>query len=207
MILSHLGRAPRIHASAWVAPTATVCGDVTIGPDCRVMHGATVVAEGGAITMGERCIVMQNAALRASARHSLAIGSFCLVGPGAHVVGCVLEDEVFIATGAAVFHGARVERGSEVRVHAVVHLRTRLPAGTTVPIAWVAVGDPAEVLPPQEHDAIWRAQEPLEFPLAVYGVPRAEADMRTITARVAEALAAHREDEVIARGGTDTHGD
>jgi carbonic anhydrase/acetyltransferase-like protein (isoleucine patch superfamily) len=61
------------------------------------------------------------------------------------VTGAELEDEVFIATGAAIFHGAHLGRGSEVRVHGTVHLRTRLEPGATVPIGWVAVGDPARI--------------------------------------------------------------
>ncbi len=102
------------------------------------MFGAQVIAEGGAISIGRECIVMENAVLRSTARHSLAIGNNCLVGPNSHVVGCSVEDEVFIATGAAVFHAARLGKGSEVRINAVVHLNTHVAPGETVPIGWVA---------------------------------------------------------------------
>jgi hypothetical protein len=85
----------------------------------------------------------------------------------------------------------------EVRVNGVVHLKTNLAAGTIVPIGWVAVGDPATVLPPDQHDKIWTVQEPLNFPLTAYGIDRSEADMVKITRRVAEALASHAEDEVV----------
>jgi len=111
-----------------------------------------------------------------------------------HVVGCRIEDEVFIATGAAIFHGAQLGKGSEIRVNAVVHLKTRLPAGSIVPIGWVAVGDPAEILPPDRHERIWAIQKPLNFPLTVYGIDRDEADMVKITRRLSAALASHRED-------------
>jgi len=195
MIITHLGRSPRIDPTAYVAPNAVVCGDVSIGPDCRILFGAQIIAEGGSIEMGRECIVMENAVLRAGARHSLAIGNNCLIGPNAHVVGCRIEDEVFIATGAAIFHGAHLGKGSEIRVNAVVHLKTRLPAGTTVPIGWVAVGDPASILPAGEHERIWAIQKPLNFPLTVYGFERKEADMVKITRRLAANLASHREDE------------
>jgi carbonic anhydrase/acetyltransferase-like protein (isoleucine patch superfamily) len=142
MIITHLGKTPRIAASAYVAPNAVICGDVVIGNNCRVMFGAQLIAEGGAIAIGDECIVMENAVLRSNARHSLTIGNNCLIGPNAHVVGCSIEDQVFIATGAAVFHGAVLGRGSEVRVNAVVHLKTNLPAGATVPIGWVAAAIP-----------------------------------------------------------------
>lgn len=198
MIVTHLGKTPRIAASAYVAPNAVVCGDVTIGENCRIMFGAQVIAEGGAIAIGDECIVMENAVLRSNARHSLSIGSNCLIGPNAHVVGCRIEDQVFVATGATIFHGAVLGRGSEVRVNAVVHLKTSLPPGATVPIGWVAVGDPATILPPDQHDKIWAIQKPLNFPLTVYGFDRSEADMAKITRRVAEALAAHANDEIVA---------
>jgi carbonic anhydrase/acetyltransferase-like protein (isoleucine patch superfamily) len=197
MIVTHLGKTPRIAASAYVAPNAIVCGDVTIGEICRVMFGAQVIAEGGTIAIGDECIVMENAVLRSNARHALSIGNNCLVGPNAHVVGCRIEDQVFIATGAAIFHGAALGRGSEVRVNAVVHLKTNLPPGATVPIGWVAVGDPAAILPPDQHDKIWAIQKPLNFPLTVYGLDRSEADMVKITRRVAEALAGHADDEIV----------
>jgi len=195
MIITHLGRSPRIDPTAYVAPNAVVCGDVSIGPDCRILFGAQIIAEGGSIEMGRECIVMENAVLRADARHSLAIGNNCLIGPNAHVVGCRIEDEVFIATGAAIFHAAHLGKGSEIRVNAVVLLKTRLPAGTTVPIGWVAVGDPASILPAGEHERIWAIQKPLNFPLTVYGFEREEADMVKITRRLAANLASHREDE------------
>jgi len=169
---------------------------VSIGPDCRILFGAQIIAEGGSIEIGRECIVMENAVLRAGARHSLAIGNNCLIGPNAHVVGCKIEDEVFIATGAAIFHAARLGKGSEIRVNAVVHLKTHLPAGATVPIGWVAVGDPARILPPDQHERIWAVQAPLNFPLTVYGFEREEADMVKITRRLAANLASHREDEV-----------
>ena len=196
MIVSHERKTPEIDPSAYVAPNALACGDVRIGPDCRIMFGAQVIAEGGSIVLGRECIVMENAVLRATARHALSMGDNCLVGPNAHVVGCDVEDQVFIATGAAVFHGARLGKGSEVRVNGVVHLRTALPPGAVVPIGWVAVGDPATILPPDQHEQIWAIQRPLDFPLTVYGLAREEADMVKITRRVAASLAAHREDEV-----------
>lgn len=159
------------------------------------MFGAQVIAEGGAISIGRECIVMENAVLRSTGRHPLVIGNNCLVGPNAHMVGCTVEDEVFIATGAAVFHSARLGKGSEVRINAVVHLKTHVAPGETVPIGWVAVGSPAQILPPGEHERIWEIQEPLNFPLAVYGFERSEATMEKITRRLSEALGSHVSDE------------
>jgi carbonic anhydrase/acetyltransferase-like protein (isoleucine patch superfamily) len=204
MIIEHLGKSPRIPETAFVAPTATVCGQVSLGPGACVLHGATVVAEGGHLEIGRNSIVMQNAVVRSTARHSTRIGASCLVGPGAHVVGCTLEEAVFVATGAAVFHGAHLGTRSEVRINGVVHLRTRLQPDTTVPIGWVAVGDPAAVLPPDEHEEIWVRQEPLNFPLAVYGIERAapgKTNLPEITAALAEMYRRHREDRTLGDSG------
>jgi len=158
------------------------------------MFGAQVIAESGSIHIGRECIVMENAVLRSSAAHPLTIGRNCLVGPNAHVVGSTIEAEVFLATGSAVFHGSHLGAGSEVRVNGVVHLKTRLPPGTTVPIGWVAVGDPAQLFAASEHDAIWKIQEPLNFPLTVYGFDRGDATMTRITQRLSETLASYLAD-------------
>ena len=135
MLVEHAGKRPQIDPSAWIAPDATICGDVAIGAGSRVLHGARMIGEsGGSIRIGRYCIIMENAVVRSSPRHACSIGDYCLVGPNAHVTGAQLEDEVFIATSAAIFHGAHLGRGSEVRVHGTVHLRTRLEPGATVPI-------------------------------------------------------------------------
>jgi carbonic anhydrase/acetyltransferase-like protein (isoleucine patch superfamily) len=205
MILEHLGKAPVIHPTAFVAPNALICGDVTIGPDARILFGAQVVAEGGSIAIGRECIVMENAVLRSSAAHPLTIGANCLIGPQAHVVGSTIGDEVFLATGCAVFHGSHIGTGAEVRINGVVHLKTRLAPGATVPIGWVAVGDPAQLFPASDHEAIWRVQEPLNFPLTVYGFERAEATMTKITQRLSRALANHLADAPAGGDSGSTH--
>jgi len=143
LLFKHDGASPQIDPTAWVAPNAVVCGNVTVGPGCRIMYGAQVIAEGGTISIGRECSVMENAVLRSTARHPLTVGNNCLVGPNAHVVGCTVEDEVFIATGAAVFHSARLGKGSEVRINGVVHLKTHVAEGAAVPFCWVALGSPA----------------------------------------------------------------
>ena len=107
-----------------------------------------------------------------------------------------MEDEVFIATGAAVFHSALLGMGSEVRVNGVVHLKTQLAAGDTVPIGWVAVGNPAQILPPGEHERIWEIQKSLNFSRTVYGYERSEGTMVKITRHLSKALNSHSSDEI-----------
>ena len=197
MIFSHLGKKPVIDPTAYVAPNATVCGDVSIGRGARIMFGACVVAEGKPIRLGQNTVVMENAVIRSTDDHATTIGDHCLVSPQTHLVGCILEDCVFIATGAAVLHGARLGYNAEVRPNGVVHLRTELPPHSVVPIGWVAVGSPASILPPDRHEEIWAVQKPLNFPRFVYGVERApegKSNMPEITERRSLSLGRHNED-------------
>jgi carbonic anhydrase/acetyltransferase-like protein (isoleucine patch superfamily) len=194
MLVTHRGRSPIVDPSAYVAPTAVLCGDVVVGPDARVLFGAVLTAEDGRIEVGARCTVMENALLRARAAHPVMLGDDVLVGPHAHVNGAVVGDGCFLATGCALFPGVRLGRDVEVRIHGVVHVNTSLPDGAVVPIGWVAVGD--QVLPPGDHDAIWAVQEGLDFPGTVYGLPRS-ASARERMERQAAWFAAHRDDQAL----------
>jgi carbonic anhydrase/acetyltransferase-like protein (isoleucine patch superfamily) len=196
VLLEDQGKRPRIHESAYVAPTATICGDVTIGENSRVLFGAVVTAEGGPVEGGAECIVMENAVIRGTPRHPTRLGNHSLVGPRAYLTGCTVEDNAFLATGSTIFNGALIREGAEIRINGVVHLKTTLPKDALVPIGWVAVGDPAEILPPDEHERIWALQKPLDFPSVVFGVERgpAETMMPTITSRYARGLKKHRAD-------------
>ena len=172
MLIEHRGRAPQVHPTAYVAPTAVLCGAVRVGPDARVLFGAVLTAEDGEISIGARCVIMENALVRGRAAHPAILGDDVLVGPHAHVNGARVGDGAFLATGSALFPGCVIGAGSEVRVHGVVHVNSVLPPGALVPIGWIAVGDPARILPPGEHEQIWAVQEGLDFPGTVYGLPR-----------------------------------
>jgi carbonic anhydrase/acetyltransferase-like protein (isoleucine patch superfamily) len=196
VFLEHRGERPKVHDGAYVAPNATLCGDVTVGENTRVMFGVVLTAEGGPVDVGANCVVMENAVVRGTRRHPTSIGDNVVVGPRAHLVGCQVGDNAFLATGATVFNGAVIGEGAEVRVNGTVHLKTALPPETVVPIGWVAVGDPVEVLPPGEHERIWELQEPLDFPGTVFGVERGPAGemMPEMLRRYTGVLGAHRED-------------
>jgi carbonic anhydrase/acetyltransferase-like protein (isoleucine patch superfamily) len=124
MLVEHQGKRPHVHESAYIAPTAVVCGDVTIGENSRILFGAVLVAEGGPVIIGAQCIVMENAVVRGTPRHPTHIGDHVLVGPCAYLTGCTVEDNAFLATGATVFNGARIGTRAEVRINGVVHLKT-----------------------------------------------------------------------------------
>lgn len=195
MQFEHLGVRPRIHPAAVIAPTAVISGDVTIGAGCQVLHGAVITAEGGPITLGENVIVMENAVIRASSTNPVHIADHTLVGPMASISGATIGAEVFLATGVRVFNGAVIGDRSEVRINAVVHLRTHLPERSVVPIGWVAVGDPAIVVSPDRHDEIWALQQELDFPGYVFGLDRDTPDLMVqLTDRYGRSLSRHAAD-------------
>ena len=187
--IEHRGRHPTIDPSAWIAPNAVISGDVRIGPDTRVLYGAVLTAEGGPVTIGARCIVMETAVIRGTARHPARIGDHVLIGPRAYLTGCTVEDCAFIATGSSIFNGAVIGARAEVRINGVVHIKSHLAAGATVPIGWIAVGDPAQILPPEAHAKIWPIQRALDFPGTVFGLERERAGetlMPELTRRLCE---------------------
>ncbi|TWF80557.1 carbonic anhydrase/acetyltransferase-like protein (isoleucine patch superfamily) [Pseudonocardia hierapolitana] len=196
MLVEHRGRRPVVPASAYVAPSAVVCGAVLLGERTRVLHGAVLTAEDGEVRVGDDVVVMENALVRGRGTHPAVLGDAVLVGPHAHVNGARVEDEVFVATGASLFPGSVAGAGSELRINSVLHVNSRLAPRTVVPIGWVAAGDPAELFSPDRHDELWEVQRELDFPGTVYGVARG-TPMRTIMARQAEFYGAHRGDRVV----------
>jgi gamma-carbonic anhydrase len=193
MLLEHRGRRPVIAESAYVAPSAVLCGAVVVGERARVLHGAVLTAEDGEVRTGADVVVMENALIRGRAEHPAVLGDAVLVGPHAHVNGAVVEDEVFVATGVSLFPGAVAGAGSELRINSVLHVNSRLAPATVVPIGWIAAGDPARLFSPDRHDELWQVQRDLDFPGTVYGVPRG-TPMRAVMARQADYYGAHRQD-------------
>ncbi|WP_084957044.1 gamma carbonic anhydrase family protein [Thermoactinospora rubra] len=196
MVIEHRGKRPIIPESAYVAPSAVVCGAVVLGERARVLHGAVLTAENGEVRVGADVVVMENALVRGRADHPAVIGDAVLVGPHAHVNGATIEGEVFLATGVSVFPGAVAGTRSELRINSVLHVNSRLAPQTVVPIGWIAAGDPAELFSPDRHEELWEVQRGLDFPGTVYGVARG-TPMREIMARQVEFYGAHLDDRLL----------
>jgi carbonic anhydrase/acetyltransferase-like protein (isoleucine patch superfamily) len=169
MLIRHRDAEPSVDPLAYVAPSAVLVGDVRIAAGARVLHGAVLTAEDGAVSIGEDTVIMENALVRGRAGHPAMIGTAVMVGPHAHINGSSVGDESFIATGASLFPGSRIGVGAEVRINAVVQINTVIAPGAVVPIGWVAVGDPAQIFPAERHDEIWAVQRELDFGGTVYG--------------------------------------
>lgn len=74
MLVEHRGMRPEVDPSAWIAPTAVICGDVRVGPDARVLWNAVVTAEDGRVELGARCVAMEHALVRGRAAHPVVVG-------------------------------------------------------------------------------------------------------------------------------------
>ncbi|KOX17474.1 hypothetical protein ADK67_38440 [Saccharothrix sp. NRRL B-16348] len=171
-MIEHQGARPAVDPTAYVAPTAVICGDVTIGPRTHVSYGAVIEAHGSPVSIGTQCVIRENLNIRSTGRDAVTIGDHVLVGPHASLKGCTVEDESFLATGVRVYQGARIGERTEVRIDGVVHVASVLPPRSLVPIKWVAVGDPARILPPDKHDEIDEILARMDFAHHVYGIGR-----------------------------------
>lgn len=101
MIYSSGGKRPRIDESAYVAPTAIVSGDVTIGPACALLHGCVVAAEGASVEIGESCVVMEHAVVRAGAK-AVKIGDRSVISPHGYVVDISLPQDSHVPIGGTL---------------------------------------------------------------------------------------------------------
>ena len=201
MLLEHRGKKPFIADSAVIAPTAVISGDVHIGADTVILAGAVVTAQGAPVRIGGSCVIMENAVVRGAGQHATTLGNSVLIGPHAHVTGATIGHRVFVATGAAVFNGAVLEEGTVVAINAVVHISTKCPAGTLVPIGHIAFGDPARIVSVAEAPTIHKELAALGFTKTVFGFDaQSLIDPTTIEelcARYSRALRRHREDHVV----------
>jgi len=200
--IRHRDSVPLVDPDAYIAPTVVLSGPVRVGPGSCVLHGAVLTADGGPVEVGANCVIMVHAVLRGTPRHPLTAGDHVLAGPHSYLTGCSIGDEVFIATGAMVFNGARMGRASSVALGGAVHIGCVVPPGTRIPIGWVAVGDPARLYPPGEADSIRAGlDEAGGFLPFVFGTDPAAGrgeQMRTAMRRYASFLSrSHRGDEPI----------
>ena len=131
MFLSFCGKSPRNEGAAFVAPNATVQGDVILKPGSTVWYGAVLRGDDGTLTLGENTNVQDNAVLHCDIGGAVTLGRSVTVGDGT-LIGmhatllnhCVVGKNCIIGAGALV------------------------PEGMVIPDGSVAVGVPARVIKP-----------------------------------------------------------
>lgn len=104
------GVSPRVAESAWVAPTATVIGDVELGPETNVWFGCVLRGDGAPIRVGARVNIQDGSVLHITGDTlPCTLGDDVSVGHMALVHACTLEDKAFVGMGAQVLDGAVIE--------------------------------------------------------------------------------------------------
>jgi carbonic anhydrase/acetyltransferase-like protein (isoleucine patch superfamily) len=140
MRLISLGdRVPRVDPSAWVADTATVVGDVTVGPGAGIFYSAVLRADMESVVVGADSNIQDGAVLHADPGFPARIGDEVSIGHGAVLHGCTVEAGCLIGMNATVLNGAVIGAGSLVAANALV------PEGTVVPPRSLVAGVPGKV--------------------------------------------------------------
>jgi carbonic anhydrase/acetyltransferase-like protein (isoleucine patch superfamily) len=141
-LFSFEGRTPQVHPEAWVAPTATLVGDVVVEAGASIWYGAVLRADFGRIVVRARANVQDNSVLHGGDDPVTEIGPGATVGHVCVVHGAVVGAEALVGNGATVQDGARIGRRALVGAHSLV------PPGMVVPDEVVVVGAPARVRGP-----------------------------------------------------------
>ncbi|MFF7899374.1 gamma carbonic anhydrase family protein [Streptomyces sp. NPDC007920] len=133
------GREPQVDEGAFLAPTATVIGDVALGAGASVWYGAVLRGDVERIAVGAGSNVQDNCTLHADPGFPVAVGERVSIGHNAVVHGATVEDDCLIGMGATVLNGAVIGAGSLVAAQALVPQGMRVPPGSLV------AGVPAKV--------------------------------------------------------------
>jgi carbonic anhydrase/acetyltransferase-like protein (isoleucine patch superfamily) len=126
---------PVVANDAFVAPNASVVGNVTLGRRASVWYGAVVRGDLNAVyigrntSVGDRAVISTAKSVEGHVDASVVIGSHVQIGAGALLQSCIVEDGAVVGAGAVVMEGALVEKNARVAEGAVVHPGRRIPSG------------------------------------------------------------------------------
>ena len=139
LIVSVRGHTPQLHAESWVAPNASVIGQVTLAARASVWYGATLRAEAERIEVGVGTNIQDGVTIHVDSEFPVSIGAGVSVGHNAVLHGCVVEDDALIGMGAIILNGASIGKCSLIAAGAVV------PQGAVVPPRSLVAGVPGRV--------------------------------------------------------------
>lgn len=139
LLIPFEGVSPRIHETAWVAPNATIIGDVTIEAHASVWYGSVIRADLAPVVLGEGSNLQDNCVIHVDTGVPTTIGAGVGIGHSAIVHGATVHDAALIGMGARLLNHSVVGSGSLVAAGAV------LLEGHEVPPGSIAAGVPAKV--------------------------------------------------------------
>lgn len=141
LILPVRGIHPVFGQGCFIAPNATVVGEVVMGDACSVWFNAVIRGDVHSITIGNRTNIQDGAVIHCTyQKYKTVIGNHVSIAHNAVVHGCTLEDEVLIGMGAIVMDGAVVQKGAIVAAGAIVLQHTVVEAGS------IYAGNPAKFI-------------------------------------------------------------
>ena len=129
LILPHGGKTPQIDDEAFVAKTAVVTGDVTIGAESSIWYGCILRGDVNTIRVGRGVNIQDGTVVHTSGPIGTVIGDRVSIGHMALIHACTLEDDSFVGMKACVMDGAVVESGALVAAGSLVTPGKRVPAG------------------------------------------------------------------------------
>ena len=135
-------RPSSIHPTAFIASTAAVMGDVTLGADVSVWYGAVLRGDMAPIVIGAQSNIQDGTIVHVDAGVPCSVGSRVAVGHRVVLHGCTVEDDCLIAMGSLLLNGVRIGAGSVVAAGAVV------PEGMQVPPGSLVMGVPGRIIRP-----------------------------------------------------------
>ena len=124
----------------WIAPNASVIGDVVLGEDCGVWFGATLRGDNERISIGARSNIQDGATLHTDTGFPLDVGEDCTIGHNAILHSCAIGAGALVGMGAVVLNGAKIGRGCLVGARALVTEGKEFPEHSLI------VGAPARVV-------------------------------------------------------------
>lgn len=138
------GKRPSVHPDAWVAPTATLIGDVTVEEGASIWYGAVLRGDVCRIIVRARTNVQDNSVLHAGPDQTLVVGPDATVGHGCVVHCAEVGERALVGNGSTLLDGATVGAGTLVGAGSV------LTPGTEIPADMVATGTPCKAVKPIE---------------------------------------------------------
>jgi carbonic anhydrase/acetyltransferase-like protein (isoleucine patch superfamily) len=139
-LFSFEDRSPTISPSAWIAPTATIIGDVTVEAEASIWYGVVLRADFGPIIVRRGANVQDGSVLHGGADPVTEVGEGATVGHLCVVHGAVIGAEALIGNGATVLDGVTVGK------RALVAAGCTVPPGMMIPDDMLAVGVPARIV-------------------------------------------------------------
>ena len=140
MLLPFGGKVPRNEGAVFVAPNATVLGDVVLGPGSSVWYGAVLRGDDGTLTLGENTNVQDNAVLHCDPGGAVTLGKNVTVGHCALVHGCTVGDGSLIGMHATLLNHCVVGKNCIIGAGALV------PEGKIIPDDSLVVGVPGKII-------------------------------------------------------------